>query len=102
MIGRLARLGLMGWMATKAYQQISTSPKLGPSSLAKHMEVVGSDGGHVGIVDNIAIKLTRTDPAAGGQHHLIPWDQAGEIRDGKLYLNVSTAEALRTEKTVVG
>lgn len=43
--------------------------------IAEHMEVVGRDGVHVGTVDKIRgddIVLTRTDPAAGGVHHLIP------------------------------
>jgi hypothetical protein len=46
-----------------------------------HMEVVGSDGQHVGVVDaieNSIIKLTRNDPDAEGQHHYIPltWVEA--------------------------
>ncbi len=45
------------------------------TAIREHMEVVGSDGQHVGTVDHVngdQIKLTRTDPAAGGQHHVIP------------------------------
>jgi len=41
------------------------------NTIEEHMEVVGSDGGHVGSVDNIGIKLTKKDPAAHGQHHYI-------------------------------
>jgi len=44
------------------------------SLIRQHMEVVGSDGRHVGTVDRIEgrrIKLTKSDPAAGGQHHYI-------------------------------
>jgi hypothetical protein len=43
--------------------------------LKEHMEVVGSDGKHVGIVDRLEgerIKLAKTDPKAGGKHHFIP------------------------------
>lgn len=43
--------------------------------LQEHMEVVGSDGEHVGTIDHIegdSIKLTKNDPAAQGQHHRIP------------------------------
>ena len=43
--------------------------------LKEHMEVVGSDGKHVGIVDRVMgdlIKLAKTDPKAGGKHHFIP------------------------------
>jgi hypothetical protein len=43
--------------------------------LKEHMEVVGSDGKHVGIVDAIEkgrLKLAKADPSAGGKHHFIP------------------------------
>lgn len=43
--------------------------------LKEHMEVVGSDGKHVGIVDGIEsdrLKLAKADPKAGGKHHFIP------------------------------
>lgn len=44
--------------------------------IREHMEVLGSDGKHVGTVDHLEgqdqIKLTKTDPAANGKHHLIP------------------------------
>ena len=39
------------------------------------MEVVGSDGSHVGTVDKVRgdrIILTKTDKDAGGHHHSIP------------------------------
>ncbi len=42
--------------------------------LAKDMEVVGSDGQHVGVIDHVdgdMIKLKRLDPASGDRHHLI-------------------------------
>ncbi|HEX7782894.1 MAG TPA: DUF2171 domain-containing protein [Sphingobium sp.] len=45
------------------------------SQVQEHMEVVGSDGSHVGTVDKIAgdrIILTKNDSDAGGQHHSIP------------------------------
>ena len=41
----------------------------------EHMEVVGSDGEHVGTVDKLSgdrIILTKTDQDAGGVHHSIP------------------------------
>jgi hypothetical protein len=47
-----------------------------PNDIREHMEVVGSDGEHVGTVDHCEgpniIKLTKSDPAAGGEHHYIP------------------------------
>jgi hypothetical protein len=45
------------------------------SQVREHMDVVGSDGSHVGTVDKIAgdrIILTKNDSDAGGQHHSIP------------------------------
>ena len=41
----------------------------------EHMEVVGSDGTHVGTVDKVRgdrILLTKSDQDAGGRHHSIP------------------------------
>lgn len=101
MIGRLARIGVVGWLASKAYKQWAGTSALSAAQLAKHMEVVGSDGAHVGTVDNLAIKLTKSDSLAGGHHHLIPWAQAASIRDGKLVLNVPAVEALRAEKSII-
>ena len=41
-------------------------------SINEHMEVIGSDGAHVGTVDYLEgsdkIKLTKSDPKSGGQH----------------------------------
>jgi hypothetical protein len=50
--------------------------------LKEHMEVVGSDGKHVGIVDRVEgdrIKLAKADPKAGGKHHFIPRAWIGRI-----------------------
>jgi hypothetical protein len=63
--------------------------------IAEHMEVVGSDGGHVGTVDHLdgqRIKLTRTDPEAGGEHHFIHVDSIASVED-KVRLNRTAAEA---------
>jgi len=47
-----------------------------PTMIKERMEVVGSDGAHVGIVDCIdgfdEIKLSKNDPDAGGDDHYIP------------------------------
>lgn len=45
------------------------------TAIREHMEVVGDDGEHIGTVDRIEgdmLKLTRSDPQAGGEHHWIP------------------------------
>jgi hypothetical protein len=66
------------------------------SSIAEHMEIVGSDGQHVGTVDHLdgqRIKLTKTDPAAGGEHHYFHLDVVEAVRDGKVVLNRTAAQA---------
>ncbi len=73
---------------------------ISPSQVTEHMEVVGSDGKHVGTVDKLAIKLTKSDPAAHGQHHLIGFDSVASIDGGKLVLKVPAAEAETVEKHV--
>jgi hypothetical protein len=58
----------------------------------EHMEVVGSDGVHVGKVDKAVgdrIILTRTDKDAGGVHHSIP----------SRWIESVTAETVTLEKT---
>lgn len=44
--------------------------------IKEHMEVLGSDGQHVGTVDYMEgtdqIKLTKSDEDADGLHHFIP------------------------------
>ncbi len=70
------------------------------SRLVKDVEVVGSDGVHVGVVDRIdgtMMKLKRMDPSAGGQHHLLPTDLVKSV-DGKAMLSVAAAEAMRRWK----
>jgi len=65
------------------------------SRLAKNMEVVGSDGQHVGFIDNVdgtTIKLKRMDPASGGQHHMLPTDLVKSV-DKKVMLSIAAAEA---------
>ena len=62
----------------------------------EHMEVVGSDGGHVGTVDctrGDAIVLTKSDPNAGGHHHRIPCGWVDKV-DDKVRLNLAAEEAI--------
>jgi hypothetical protein len=45
------------------------------SKVSEHMEVLGSDGEHIGTVDKVRgdrILLTKSDADAGGRHHSIP------------------------------
>jgi hypothetical protein len=58
--------------------------------IKEHMEVLGSDGKHVGTVDHMEgsdrIKLTRSDPQAAGKHHFIALAAVDHV-DGKVHLN---------------
>ncbi|MCD2324034.1 DUF2171 domain-containing protein [Sphingomonas sp. IC-56] len=65
------------------------------SRVTEHMDVVGSDGVHVGTVDKVRgdrIILTKSDAAAGGHHHSIPsrWVQTV---DDKVTLRKTADEA---------
>ena len=73
---------------------------INPAEITEHMEVVGSDGQHVGTVDNLVIKLTKKDPAAQGQHHLLKLDFVASVEGGKLKLNIPAAEAMEHEQAV--
>lgn len=64
-----------------------------PNTVQKHMEVIGSDGQHVGTVDDLGIKLTKSDPAAHDQHHFIRIDQVASITNGKVQLGMPAADA---------
>jgi hypothetical protein len=68
-----------------------------------HMEVLGSDGGHVGTVDALRgehIILARGDPGADGAHHGIPAGWVAKV-DDKVRLNLTAPEA-RTQWRVEG
>ena len=115
MIGKLFNLGLLGFLAAKAYPKAygQVKDKLAskaatvagdlPSDLSrirKHMEVVGSDGMHVGTVDHVAIRMTRTDPAANGRHHVLDAEKIASIQGNSVMLNVTAAQATVEQKAV--
>jgi hypothetical protein len=66
------------------------------SNLEGQMEVVGSDGGHVGIIDHKEgpdrIILSKDDPMAGGRPHLI-WIDWVDYIDRKVHLNRPVRQA---------
>jgi hypothetical protein len=72
------------------------APRIIAQYISQYMEVVGSDGAHVGTVDGIEgveeIKLAKDDPDAGGQERYIPlaWLAHAEM---KVHLNLPAAEA---------
>jgi hypothetical protein len=61
-----------------------------------HMEVVGSDGRHVGTVDHTEaseLVLSGDDPKAGGKPHLISVDWVDYV-DSKVHLNKPSKKAV--------
>jgi len=65
------------------------------AQIKEHMEVVGSDGGHVGIVDHLdgeRLKLTHHDSQAQGKHHFLPLSLVARV-DEFVTLSVSASDA---------
>jgi len=72
-------------------------------NIREHMEVIGSDGEHVGRVDKVEggdIELAKFDFGAGLKHHLIPLSWVDHIEDEKVALNLTkdAAKAAWREK----
>jgi hypothetical protein len=69
---------------------------IAPTMIKQNMEVLGSDGAHVGIVDHLeggdAVRLAKDDPDAGGENHLIPLAWVIHV-EMKVHLKQSGAEA---------
>ncbi len=70
--------------------------------IKEHMEVIGSDGQHVGVVDHLEgqdkIKLTKTDVKAGGEHHLIPVSWVDHV-DAHVHLSKSSQDVVKQWQT---
>ncbi|WP_269513778.1 DUF2171 domain-containing protein [Brevundimonas subvibrioides] len=71
--------------------------------IKEHLEVVGSDGGHVGRVDHVLgdqIELAKLDLAGGFKHHMIPVSWVDDVDDDtvRLSLTKDQARAQWTEK----
>ena len=63
--------------------------------IKEHMEVVGSDGEHVGIVDKLEgerLKLTHHDSQAEGKHHFLPVSAVASV-DEFVTLSMTAEEA---------
>jgi hypothetical protein len=63
--------------------------------IKEHLEVVGSDGGHVGKVDHVLgdqIELAKLDLGGGFKHHLIPLSWVDHV-DEKVHLSLTQDEA---------
>ena len=67
-------------------------------SIKEHMEVIAADGEHVGTVDHLEgsdkIKLTKTDPKAGGKHHFIPVGWIAHV-DSHVHLNKPAKDVMK-------
>ncbi len=73
-----------------------------PSQIREHMDVEGSDGGHVGRVDRVKgedIELTKLDLASGLRHHLIPMTWVDTIEDDTVRLNLTKHAAKAAWRT---
>jgi hypothetical protein len=73
-----------------------------PSEIREHMEVVGSDGGHVGRVDKVMgdeIELTKLDLGSGLRHHMIPITWVEQIEQDTVRLNMTKDAAKAAWRT---
>lgn len=95
-------------MRTDGYDRPTTGTRHskltgGFSGISAHMEVVGSDGHHVGMVDKVEgdqIKLTRNDELAGGRHHLLPMDLVETVAQNRVMLNRPATVAMTMWRSV--
>lgn len=64
--------------------------------IREHMEVIGSDGEHVGAIDRVAgdrIILTRSDPQSGGVHHSLSCADLDRVEGDRVILECSAEKA---------
>jgi hypothetical protein len=69
------------------------------TKIREHLEVIGSDGQHVGLVDHLdgeSIKLAKNDAMAGGEHHWLPLDLVQSVDGDMIKLSVSGSQAQRS------
>ena len=65
------------------------------ADIKEHLEVLGSDGGHVGRVDHVLgdqIELAKLDLAGGFKHHMIPVSWVERV-DEHVHLRLTKDEA---------
>jgi hypothetical protein len=64
--------------------------------IREHMEVIGSDGEHVGTIDRVAgdrLILTRSDPQSGGVHHSLSCTDLDRVEGDRVILECSAEKA---------
>jgi hypothetical protein len=62
----------------------------------QHMDVVGSDGGHIGKIDRVAgdrIILAKSDPDSGGAHHSLSCSDIDRVEGDRVILECSAGDA---------
>lgn len=87
------------WVTEKAHAveqgiEKAMGKPVGAERILEHMEVIASCGKHVGTVDCVegtSIKLTKSDPTAGGRHHSIPLSWVDHV-DQHVHLNKNSKE----------
>ena len=90
-----------GGFLPKRFGGNSGTGKINSFDIREKMEVVGSDGEHIGTVDRVEygeIKLERKD-SEDGKHHLIPTDSVKSIDGNTVLLSKTAEEARGTWKT---
>ncbi|HEX8258299.1 MAG TPA: DUF2171 domain-containing protein [Allosphingosinicella sp.] len=79
-----------GWRQKRQGQRSSLG------RITEHMEVVGSDGQRIGVVDKVGgdrIILTKNDENAGGRHHSIPCSWIENV-DERVTVNKTAQDAM--------
>ncbi len=87
---------LVGSMTRAVVERLVQLGRNVAMDIQEHMEVVGSDGRHVGTVDHTEateVVLTGDDPKAGGKPHLISVDWVDHV-DSKVHLNKPSKKAV--------
>jgi hypothetical protein len=78
------------------------------SRIEEHMEVIGADGAHIGVVDRVEgdrIKLTKRDAGEGmheGHHHFIPISLVADIEGDQVRLSANADVAVSMEEEESG
>lgn len=72
------------------------------SAIKPHMDVIGADGVHLGVVDKVEgdrIKLTRADSGShGDHHHYLSGGLVAEVEGDKVRLSANADNAALLEE----
>jgi hypothetical protein len=83
-------------MRPSAAHRRGDSAMIDATRIKEHMEVIGSDGKHVGRVDHVKegeIELAKMDLGSGMKHHMIPMSWVDFIDDDRVRLNLDAEQA---------